>query len=237
MDWVHYTNSVDAISGIIENGLLVNPLERKLIHLFSDSPHFDEREPQQFGLTSLRKDGFFGSRKHIKLFGNLGIVFNNDWVEKEEFQKVWYLKENSERHRKLKAFFGEAEKELIQCINKRPPNDSFPYMGYTNKSVASLLGAGKYCHFLSIYEYLEPAKNRWQKEYRSVQKEPLYNSGTTGGLVNSISKPGWNNMLMTKKFQPQDVSHFVTERKFVRKLKDSLPKEYQNKEVKWKIFT
>ena len=46
MDWVHYTNSVDAISGIIENGLLVNPLERKLIHLFSDSPHFDEGESQ-----------------------------------------------------------------------------------------------------------------------------------------------------------------------------------------------
>ena len=236
MDWVHYTNSVDAINGIIQNGLLVNPLERKLIHLFSNSPHFDEREPQQFGLTSLRKDSFIGSRKHIKQFGNLGIVFNNEWVEKEEFQKVWYLKENTRRHKKLKAFFDDAEKELIQCINKRPPNDSFPYMGYTNKEIAGLLGARKYCHFLSIYEYLEPAENQWQKEYRSVQKEPLYTSGSTGELVNSISKPGWNNMLMTKKFQPQDVSHFVTQRKFVKQLKESLPIEYKNKEVKWKIF-
>jgi len=159
-----------------------------------------------------------------------------DWVEKEEFQKVLYLKENTRRHKKLKAFFDDAERELVQCINKRPPNDSFPYMAYTNKAVAGLLGAGKYCHFLSIYEYLEPAENRWQKEYRSVQKEPLYKTGSTGDLVKSISKPGWNNVLMTKKFQPQDVSHFVTQRKFVKQLKESLPIEYKDKEVEWKIF-
>jgi RNA:NAD 2'-phosphotransferase (TPT1/KptA family) len=45
MKLVHYTNSTDAINGILKNGLLMNPLERKLIHLFSNSSLFQTREP------------------------------------------------------------------------------------------------------------------------------------------------------------------------------------------------
>ena len=236
MDWVHYTNSIHAMNGIIKNGLLINPLERKLIQIFSTSEHFSEREPQQFGLTSLRKDNFLGSMKHIKQFGHFGIVFKAEWVKKENFKKVWYLKEGSTKHKKLKTFFDEAEKELIHCIKKHGSNDSFPDMAYTNKVIAGLLGAKKYSHFLSIYELLEPAKNSWQNEFRYVQSEPIYNQGTTREFIKKISKPGWSNILMTKKFNHSDVSHFVTQRKFVKTLKSSLPLEYQDKPVKWKAY-
>jgi len=237
MDWVHYTNSTEAINGIIKNGLLINPLKRNLMHLFSNSEHFKDREPQQFGLTSLRKEGIIGSRRHIKHFGNLGIVFNSEWVINEGFKKVWYIKENTRRYKRLKAFFDIAEEELRHCINQRSPNDAFLNMAYTNKAVAGVLGAEKYYRFLSAYEYIEPAGNRWQNEYRFVQKDPFYTEENTTELIQSISSSGWCNDLMTKKFVPSDVSHFVTQRRYVDVFRNSLPEEYKDKEVKWKIYT
>ena len=236
MEYVHYTQSVSSVEGILANGLLINPLERKLIRLFSDSEYFADREPQQFGMVSLRKEGALGSRRHIKTFGKFGIVFEESWVKRKEFYPVMYLKEGSKAHRELKEFFDDAVAELKECIDRRPTNDAFPFMAYTNKNVAGLLGAKKHVRFLEVYEHLEPHVNRWQREYRAVQRDPLYTTGTTRELVESIRRPGWNKMLMTLKFNPDDVSHFVTTFSLKVSLAMQIPEAYRTKLVKWKIF-
>lgn len=237
MAFVHYTDSITAIQGILKNGLLLNPLKRNVIQLFSDSQHLSAREPQQFGMSSLRYEGFFGNRRHICCFGNYGVVFRKEWVFERQFKQVMYIKENSRFHRELKEFFDDAEKELTERIKQSPPNDAFPYMAYTNKNIASLLGASKYSRFLEIYEIMEPHKNRWQREWRAVQHIPLYNVGSTSEFVKSLSDGGWNNLIMTVKFMPEDVSHFVTTFSNRKHFRDSLPEDYKNKEVCWKIYT
>jgi len=236
MDFVHYTDSIVAIQGILKNGLLLNPLKRNVIQLFSNSQHLGAREPQQFGMSSLRCEGPLGLRRHICSFGKFGIVFRKEWICEREFRQVIYIKENSAFHRELKKFFDDAERELIERISQSPPNDAFPYMAYTNGNVASLLGASKYNEFLKIYEVLEPHKNKWQREWRAVQNIPLYNVGTTGEFVESLSTGGWNNIIMTIKVKAEDVSHFVTSFSNRKELREGLPKEYSNKEVRWKIY-
>ena len=236
MDYVHYTNSTSSLNGILENGLLINPLKRNLIHLFSNSKHFKEREPQEFGMVSLRIENHEGSIKHINQFGAYGISFKDSWVISKQFKPVIYLRESSRQHIELLNIYKDAEEELIRCIEKRPKDDEFPNMAYTNKNVAGVIGAIKYVNFLNIYEMLEPHANGWQNEIRSIQKDPLYIDGNTEELVNNISQPGWCNMLMTLKFDINDVSHFITTDDLLNNIKSSLPNKYHDKNILCKKF-
>lgn len=237
MDFVHYTKKIEAILGILEHGLLLNPLPRKVMHLFSNSIKFENRDPQQFGLASLRREWIFGSRRHAKEFGKFGIVFDPSWVSNRKFRKVIYIKEDTKLHYDLKKLFEVAESELITKLSKRSPDNIYSNMAWTNKNMALMHGARKYGDFLSLYEILEPHGNKWQNEWRAVQNEPFYTDGSTEDHVKSISRPGWNNIIMTLKFEPKDVLHFVTKLGNVSLLKNALPKDYKDKEVRWKIFT
>ena len=105
MNFVHYTKEIEAVSGILENGLLLNPLPRKVMHLFSSSIKFKSREPQQFGLASLRGESILGSIRHLKRFGEFGIVFDPSWVRSKDFRKVIYIKEGTKTHYDLKKLF------------------------------------------------------------------------------------------------------------------------------------
>ena len=69
-----------------------------------------------------------------------------------------------------------------------------------------------------------------------VQNIPLYNVGSTGEFVKSLSDGGWNNLIMTVKFKPEHVSHFVTTFSNRNQLKDGLPEDYKNKKVYWTIY-
>lgn len=118
MDFVHYANEIWKVLGILENGLLLNPLPRKVMHLFSRSIRFESREPQQFGLASLRREWIFGSRRHAKKFGDFGIVFDPNWVRSKQFRKAIYIKENTKLHYDLKKLFKLAESELVAKLSK-----------------------------------------------------------------------------------------------------------------------
>jgi len=185
----------------------------------------------------LRLEGILGDKRHKRAFGDFGIVFKGEWVYEKQFRPVVYVKEGSKLHMHLKLLFADAEKELIDIIKQRPPDDAFPYMSYTNRNVASQFGASKYCKFLSIYEMLEPGQNSWQREWRAVQKMPLYNEGSTQDFIKSISVPSWDNIVMTLKFKPENVSHFVAKLSNRIKLKACLPEEYKDKDVCWKMYT
>ena len=237
MNFVHYTKEIEAVSGIIENGLLLNPLPRKVMHLFSSSIKFESREPQQFGLASLRGESILGSRRHSKRFGEFGIVFDPSWVSSKHFRKVIYIKEGTKIHYDLKKLFDIAEAELITKLSKRSPDNVYFNMAWTNRNMALMHGASKYGEFLSLYEILEPHENKWQKEWRAVQSEPFYADGSTQDHVKNISRPGWNNIIMTMKFEPKDVLHFVTKPGNVTLLRKALPKEYGDKQVRCKFFT
>lgn len=110
-------------------------------------------------------------------------------------------------------------------------------MAWTNRNMALMHGACKYGEFLSLYEILEPHENKWENEWRASQNSPFYTEGSTQDHVKDISEPGWKNMIMAMKFEPKDVSHFVSRPGKVRLLREALPGEYKNKEVRWKIFT
>lgn len=98
MEFIHYTDSENTICGIIENGILLNPRKRNLMHLFSNSVQFEDSEPQEFGMASLRHEHFFGSRKHAAKFGCYGIAFEKSWVLDNGFRKVSYVREDSKVH-------------------------------------------------------------------------------------------------------------------------------------------
>ncbi len=230
--FVHYTKKIDVFLKILSSGLFINQCERKIIRELTNRDEFQRHEPQFFGMTCVRKEGFFGSRKHAKEFGEIGIVFSDEWVFSNGFKSVEYVGDVELEN--IKPEFIEAITEVDEYCEKNQV-DGFHKMAYTNKAMASWLGLKKYHEFLVRYEYMEPINNKYQCEWRYVQPLPLYNSRPTEELVQAVQKPGWSQQLRCLKFSENDITAFVVPLLQVRNFKKLLPDEFKKVPVMSKL--
>lgn len=225
--FVHYTSNIDVLSKILKSGLFINQCKRNLMHLFTNDIDVINRDPQNFGMTCVRKEGVVGSKRHCNKFGYFGIVLKEEWVTRNNFQPVIYI--DSKNCSNLKENYKSAITQWSEI--KENCDDGFHREALYNKNIASIIGAYLLSNWLSEYEYLEPRKHVYQQEWRHVQALPLYNNRTTSELLEAIQHPSWSSMLRCVKLTLDDIEHFTTSKEHEPQLADWLKINNINKKI------
>ena len=231
MNITHFTKDVSTIEKILINGFAWVPNKRNLIQSFISDHDFSAREPQEFGMISFTEIEAEHAVKHRDVFGHIGIVMAEEWVERVKLQKVIYIDETGPVHEALSELFKIGYQDLKERIRNR--GNSTSDMPYTNKAMATIYRAKAWYNLLQLYEYLEPICNSYQQEWRLVQKEPLYGyKNTKEEIIKNISPPkGWANILNVLKFSSKDVKGFVCPYGEKNGLFDVLPTGYKSHNI------
>jgi hypothetical protein len=186
--YIHCTDSLDKVIGILKHGLIVRPCPRKVVlDALTDRNEFQNREPQYFGMACLHGFKVLPNSKYWKKYGPYGIELHPSFVENAGFRRVIYLDKDSRQFSRIKSDFDDALRQLDQKVYAKHPNDSFRHMAYTNKRVAALLGARKWADFLTEFEYMEPRHNRFEMEWRYARPEPYYDDRPFSVIRNAVN--------------------------------------------------
>jgi hypothetical protein len=206
MSFTHYTQDLGAFKSILQNGLLINPCERELMHLFSQDAKVIATDPQKFGMTCLRNEGLIASRKHCAEYGRYGLVFKKEWVFANDFLPGTYVGKSSNKTKELGAIFNMGFKEFKSQF----PSGSVEEFLVINKPMAEMYGFDNYARFLSEYEYLECEMNSWEKEWRRVAPLPDYSiAGTQERIAAIQSRDNWGQYLWRLEFSSSDLEGIV----------------------------
>ena len=224
----HYTDSFEAILGIISHGFAWVPNERGLISDLVPDHEFDEREPQQFGMISFTELNPSDAARNRQKFGEFGISVSKAWAEKHEAQKVLYVDRKGPVFEAFKRLFQAAYGQLEQNIDF--PDDAALRMAFTNKQMAGVTGGILWAHLLQIYEYLEPIENAYQQEWRIVHPYPYYGyPQSKTDIIKAVSPPkGWAQHFNVVPLECEDVVRIICPKSCCDRLRKNLPKLYRD---------
>jgi hypothetical protein len=205
MNLTHFTKSADAVSNILEHGFAWIRNDRKVIRYLLPEVDFSQREPQSFGQISFTENSRETSAEHIKKYGTFGIEVTWEWAERNKIQPVIYIPQNGPLIDSLKFLF-------TQIYNKAKaeelyPNDKPRQMWETNAAMAGVVGSSLYGSLLKLYEYMEPAENSHEREWRIANQDPNYSITTDlNKTIEDVSPPkGWANIMNVVKIEPSDI--------------------------------
>lgn len=207
--FTHYTNTLEAIVNIVEHGFMWMPNRRRLTEPLIPQHDFARREPQQFGMISFTEIEPERASQHIKVFGRFGIAVTDSWAQKHQAQRVLYIDEQGPVKDALKELFAVAYSDL-ECRIKHP-DDGFWRLAFENKAAArGVAGARAWACLLGLWEFLEPASNAWQCEWRIVNPIPHYGlSNEKAEAISQVSPPrGWAKHTHVVEVSPSDVVAF-----------------------------
>lgn len=224
----HYTRDVVAVSGILANGFAWMPNPRRVIKDLIPHHDFSEREPQQFGMVSLTESPPPASARHREAFGELGIVVSWDWARSHRAQRVLYLERSGPVFETLQWLFRQAYEQLEREMPF--PDDAAARMAFSNKAMAGVVGGALWGNLLHLYEYMEPAENSYQGEWRIVHPHPYYSYGSSKEeVIRAVSPPqGWAQVLNVLRIPPEHVLGLVSPRRLEGNLRDALPVEFRD---------
>lgn len=227
----HYTRDLEGLRGILVNGFAWVPNRRHLIQRFVPEHDWSHLEPQQFGMISFTQLNPRKASKHRERFGQYGIVMAANWASRHDARPVVYVPERGIRFLILRMAFRLGYQEAKQRV--RFPQDMMWNMIYINKGPALLAGAKVWAALLGAYEYMEPKKNAYQREWRMVHKMPSFDyKRTTREVIENVSPPkGWDKYLRVVALTPDDVAGFVCPAGSEQKLRGALPNGFQEHDV------
>lgn len=232
MRFIHCTNSLNALIGILNHGFILNPCQRKTLGYFSNREEFIEREPQYFGMACVHGFKVLPNHRYWSKYGPFGIEMSPKWVIESGFHRVNYINPEGIKFHLLKKHFDAALSELDALVYAEHPDDAFRQMAYTNKNVAGVLSAMKWVEFLTAFEYMEPYENSFEREWRFVRKEPLYNDDSIQVMVDNLNNDcGWSRHIYPFKFECADVVRIHSEENIVEELRKILPSDYSGIEI------
>ena len=225
----HYTNDINTIVKILNNGFAWMPNQRNLINDFIPFHDFSNQEPQQFGMISLTELSAQNSTKHRNKFGDYGIVLSSDWCLKHNAHKVIYLDRKGPIFDAFKILFTNAYSELSSKI--RFPEDEGWRRAYLNKDFAGFIGGFNWSLLLQIYEYMEPIENSYQQEWRIIHPTGIgFDDKSREKIITEVSPPkGWSKLISVLKVSNEDIVGFVCPQKDMKTLINKLHPGYQNK--------
>lgn len=241
--FVHFTPSVEDLLSVINNGLLFRERRRNVWkYLMRDASNrrpeyipriYKNREPQQFGMASLHEFIGFPNTKTVEQFGPFGVLVEREWVVRIGFRRVLYVREGDRFHRNvLQPAFEDSLRELDKYLARAPSNDSFPLMAYHNAAVAEFYGASQWASFLRLYEILEPAKHRYQQEWRYSNPNPDYSGLPLDALKMDLDeKCGWSHVLNVLKLDPNDIIGFICPVDCHTTFRTSLPTQFSEAKI------
>lgn len=217
----HYTGSLDAVANILANGFAYVPNRRLLIKQLLPEHDFRAREPQQFGMISLTEARPGESSQVRGDFGNFGLAVSRQWALSHNAQPVLYLDNAGPVFDAFRELFLRAYKATVAVL--RFPEDGLWQVALTNRFAT--LGTVEWSLLLSLYDYMEPASNSHQREWRIVHPYPLSGYPTTKKeIIANVSPPkGWAKALHVVPIPARALVGFVCPRSALRALKARIP--------------
>lgn len=174
----HYTTRT-ALLSILKNGsfrFLHN--DRGLIQRFTGDFDWSEMpEPQPYGMVSFTELSIGEAQTHRKRFGPYGIVMRKEWLLEEYAQPVIYVPDSGPIHEALSSLFGMGLMELYERFAEDAGTPkSLARLGFApinKRAAATFLRSPFWAHLLTLYEYMQPIRDRDQREWRIVQPLPV----------------------------------------------------------------
>jgi hypothetical protein len=228
----HYTKSVEAVVNILSNGFAWVNNKRNLIHKLAPAHDFSEREPQQFGMISFTDREPPAPTKHRREFGEFGVVVSCEWARSKMAQPVLYVPEEGPVVITLRWLFKNGYEQLKSAI--KYPDDAAAQMAFTNKAMARVQGGLLWSNLLTLYEYMEPADNAYQSEWRIVHSDPLYGyPSSIQEIIQRVSPPrNWAKHLNVLRAPDDAVIGFVCPRRHQESFARALPSSFSSKPIR-----
>jgi hypothetical protein len=225
----HYTASIKALVGILNNGFAWVPNRRNLMPLLLPEHDFSRREPQQFGMISFTELEPEHAGSHASVFGPFGVVVSDGWAAANRAERVIYIERDGPTLDAWRSLFRVGYRDVTAGI--KYPDDAAWLMSFENKSVAgAVAGATLWAALLQLYEYMEPADSAAQREWRIVHPHPYYSlSDLKEEVIRQVSPPqGWAKLLNVVRISPPDVEALISPRSEYLSLQHALPEAYGN---------
>ena len=223
----HYTNSVSAVTNILETGFAWMRNDRILIETLLPEETFLEREPQSFGQICFTENNYEFDRAGTKNFGAYGITVSKNWAHKHGAQPVIYISNEgpvSDTFQKLfQQFYQKAKVEELY------PDDTARQQWMVNKAMANVVGQPIYALLLSLYEYMEPAVHSKEREWRIVNPSPDYgiSKDSKEALKNVTPPRGWAKIIHVLPIESADIEAIHCPKQQCEKLRESIPAKYE----------
>lgn len=227
---VHYTKSLENVVSILKKGFLLIPNKRGLIRTLVPDGPFADTEPQEFGMVSFAEIEPGKATEHRAAFGDFGVAVTWEWAARHYAQRVIYLKQEGPVFEAFRSLFGMAKANLDRKI--RFPENGMLTRAYTNRAMAGVQGAAFWANLLTLYEYMEPAENSSQMEWRIVQKHPFTFSerdkpSNIAQALADAEKWGITRLKVTV----EDVPFLICPTRHAKALRNALPKGFEQIDI------
>jgi len=223
----HFTKTADAVSNILEHGFAWIRNDRKVICHLLPGIDFSKREPQSFGQISFTENSRETSPEHIKKYGTFGIEVRWEWAKRNKIQPVIYIPQDGPVIDTLTYLFTQIYKKAK--AEELYPNDKDQQMWETNAAMAGVAGAPLYGKLLKLYEYMEPAENSYEREWRIANQETYYSITTDlSKTIEDVSPPkGWANVMNVVKIEPGDIINISCKKENYGELTEKIPEKFR----------
>ncbi len=103
-------------------------------------------------------------------------------------------------------------------------------MAYHNLAMASVIGAPEWAQLLSIFQFMAPVEDEWEREWRIVQKHPVYSIPRTGSdAVAQVSPPrGWAKVVNALKPTSAAIVALIAPAGCSSQLRCALPESFRS---------
>lgn len=228
MRFLHATSSSEALIGILQHGLIINPCERGIIDAFTNRPELLRPEPQHFGMVCVHGFKLVPNTRYWKQFGPFGIELAPWWVYGAGLRRVLYLNRESLVFKEHKRVFDWALGEADRVVRSQHPEDSFRKQAYVSKNAALVLGAHQWAEFLTQYAYMERHQHTYQQEWRFVREVPFRIKESIAEIVQLLNRDaGWSRLIYTLPVPHEAVIRLIAPKKDIPLLRKQLPSDYK----------
>lgn len=214
---VHYTNSLDVLLSIINEGFVFVPNKRNLMKTFlgdkwPPKPFHEgmiKDDPQEFGMVSFSHIARHEVTHYASQFGKYGIAVSWEWAAERGVERVIYVRDSGTVCCSFKWLFQNAV-NILQA-NIMDPEDGLLHMSFENERIAAMIPGGSlYQNLLRLYEFMEPEENAHQREWRITNPEPDYSF--TGDKRRDINMARTDTSKLGKKslkLHPNDIMFII----------------------------
>jgi hypothetical protein len=225
---IHFTKGPDIVASICENGFLMIPNPRELIHDLLGDSLFKEREPQAFGMVCFTDIPMSEAAEHASMYGQYGICVAPEWAAKHSIDRVLYIRPFGPVFGICKWLFETAKIDLDKRI--KYPGDAAWDDSYFNATLAqAVAGSHIYGLLLRLYEFMQPDKSFAEREWRIVQRDPVsFTASDRQGMIDEALRVAKTWKIHSIDVGPQDVRFFLCKNGQQAKLKHVLPSAYRD---------
>jgi hypothetical protein len=247
--FTHYTRTLEAIVGILNNGFAWVPNRRNLMSELVPGQDFSTREPQEFGMISFTDWSPPAPPRHREAFGDFGIVVSREWARARK-QTRGFDPENVQEELRAQRVIYVEEGPVLDALrwiyttahdhlSTEGLDNEFARLAATspvmNKAMAAIEGEALWSSLLTLYEYLAVGENAYQSEWRIVQPLPFFGyARSTREIVAAVSPAkDWGKVTGIRTLLPPDeaVIGFVCPRREESALREALPPQYSARPI------